>query len=313
MLICETERLFLREWVPDDWKRFRPLATDPRVLRYIGRGKPWTDEQIRSRIDNWIEAGRKRGWILWPVIHRHDAELIGFCGFWDGFAPEVEIGWRLLPEYWGQGLATEAAAAVMEYGFRRWSFPRLISVAQPENKASLRIMEKLGMELERTFLHEGIEVVCWSKRNPALQIALPGGLQVRTYREDDEADVVRLWETVFPNPPAWNLPAEDIRTKLSVQRELFLVGVCDGRVVGTTMAGFDGHRGWLHLVAVHPDRRRQGIGRALLLEAERRLRGIGCPKVNLQVRATNPGVVAFYEHLGYLVEDRISMGKRLNA
>jgi ribosomal protein S18 acetylase RimI-like enzyme len=77
------------------------------------------------------------------------------------------------------------------------------------------------------------------------------------------------------------------------------------------MAGFDGHRGWLHLVAVHPDNQRQGIGRAMMQEAEQRLRDIGCTKVNLQVRSTNTGVVAFYESLRYSVEDRISMGKRL--
>ena len=178
MIVCESERLYLREWVPDDWKRFRPLATDPRVLRYIGHGKPWTDEQIKARIASWIEVGRRRGWVLWPVIHRDDAELIGFCGFWDGFAPDVEIGWRLLPEYWGQGLATEAAQAVMEYGFQRWNFPRLISVAQPENKASLRIMEKLGMEFERGFLHEGFEVVCYSKKNPVIRQSQVTGMDL---------------------------------------------------------------------------------------------------------------------------------------
>ena len=235
--------------------------------------------------------------------------MIGFCGFWDGFAPDVEIGWRLLPKYWGQGLATEAATAVMEYGFRRWGFLRLISLAQTENKASIRIMQKLGMEFERCFQHEGIEVVRYSKANPVVQSDHANGLLVRPYREEDE--VVGLWGTVFPNPPSWNVPAEDIRRKLTVQRELFFVGVIDGRVVGTAMAGFDGHRGWLHLVAVHPDNQRQGIGRAMMLEAERRLREIGCSKVNLQVRSTNTGVVAFYESLGYSVEDRISMGKRL--
>ncbi len=190
MIVCETERLYLREWVPDDWKRFRPLVTDPRVLRYIGHGKPWTDVQIKARIDNWIEVGRQRGWILWPVIHREDAELIGFCGFWDGFPPDVEIGWRLLPEYWGQGLATEAAMAVMDHGFRQYGFPRLISVAQTENKASIRIMEKLGMEFQRSFQHEGFEVVCYSKTNPTLQGDPPTGLLVRPYREEDDADIV---------------------------------------------------------------------------------------------------------------------------
>jgi [ribosomal protein S5]-alanine N-acetyltransferase len=167
MLICETERLYLREWVPDDWKRFRPLATDPRVLRYIGAATPWTDEQIRDRIARWIELSHERGWILWPVIHREEAELIGFCGFWDGFAPDVEIGWRLRYEYWGQGLATEAARAVMDFGFARWNFPRLISVAQAGNKASIRIMEKLGMQFDETFEHQGFEVVRYAKPNPA--------------------------------------------------------------------------------------------------------------------------------------------------
>jgi RimJ/RimL family protein N-acetyltransferase len=246
------------------------------------------------------------------VIHREDAELIGFCGFWDGFAPEVEIGWRLRPEYWGRGLATEAATAVMEYGFRRWGFPRLIAVAQPANAASIRVMEKLGMEFERSFLHDGFEVVRYARSNPNLPAVAAPGLTVRPYLERDEEEVVRLWGIVFPDPPSWNVPAEDIRRKLSVQRELFLVGVLDGRVVATTMAGFDGHRGWLHLVAVHPDHRRAGIAKALMLEAERRLRETGCTKVNLQVRASNHGVVAFYKSLGYAVEDRISMGKRLD-
>jgi RimJ/RimL family protein N-acetyltransferase len=311
MLNIETERVYLREWVPDDWKRYKPLATDPRVLKYIGDGRPATDEQIRTRIDTWISSGRERGWILWPVIHREHAELIGFCGFWDGFAPDVEIGWRLLPEYWGQGIATEAATAVMEFGFKRWEFPKLISVAQTANAASIRIMEKLGMDFERSFLHGGTEVVCYSKVNPYLRNTGSGKLIVRPYLESDEQQVVQLWGAVFPNPPAWNVPAEDIRRKLSVQRDLFLVGEVAGRIVATTMAGFDGHRGWLHLVAVHPDYRKRGIGRELMLETERRIRKIGCTKVNLQVRASNQGVVEFYNRLGYSTEDRVSMGKRL--
>ncbi|WP_158264951.1 GNAT family N-acetyltransferase [Blastopirellula marina] len=158
--------MYLREWTPDDWLRFRPLATDPRVLRYIGDGKPWDDERIQRRITGLIELSAQRGWIIWPVIHRADSELIGFCGFGDGFLPEVEIGWRLRPEYWGQGLATEAARAVLEYGFQRWNFPRIISVAQPANAASIRVMEKLGLEFDRRFDHKGIEVVCYAKSNP---------------------------------------------------------------------------------------------------------------------------------------------------
>src|SRR5690606_24074912 len=103
------------------------------------------------------------------------------------------------------------------------------------------------------FPHEGIDVVCYVKTNPAFENERPAGLLIRSYLEQDEDDVVRLWDTVFPNPPFWNVPVQDIRRKLAVQRDLFVVGVKDGQVVATTMAGYDGHRGWLHRVAVHPD------------------------------------------------------------
>jgi ribosomal protein S18 acetylase RimI-like enzyme len=138
-------------------------------------------------------------------------------------------------------------------------------------------------------------------------------LTIRPFAEQDEAGVIRLWQVVFPDNPPWNVPAEDIRRKLVVQRDLFLVGEYQGQVVATVLAGYDGHRGWLHLVAVDPRFRRRGFGRALMTEAERRLAALGCPKINLQVRASNEAVVAFYRQLGYAIEERISMGKRLNS
>jgi ribosomal protein S18 acetylase RimI-like enzyme len=103
-----------------------------------------------------------------------------------------------------------------------------------------------------------------------------------------------------------------IRRKLEVQRELFLVGVLGEEVVGTVLAGYDGFRGWVYHLAVHPAHRRRGFGRRLMQSAERRLRALGCPKLNLQVRARNAGVVAFYEALGYSVEGHVSMGKELS-
>jgi ribosomal protein S18 acetylase RimI-like enzyme len=135
--------------------------------------------------------------------------------------------------------------------------------------------------------------------------------QIRTYSESDEAAVVELWRQVFPGSPSWNHPETDIQRKLSVQRELFLVAALGSEIVGTAMAGYDGHRGWVYYVAVSPRRRRQGIGTALMNSVEQRLASLGCPKLNLQVRASNHEVVSFYESLGYAVEERISMGKRL--
>jgi len=137
-------------------------------------------------------------------------------------------------------------------------------------------------------------------------------MEIRSYREDDEGEVAALWETVFPDAPPWNDPRLDIQRKLSVQRELFFVAVDDGEVVGTTMAGYDGHRGWVYYVGVAPERRRRGIGAALMRRAEDELRARGCPKLNLQVRSSNSSAVGFYVRQGYSVEDRVSMGKRLD-
>lgn len=138
-------------------------------------------------------------------------------------------------------------------------------------------------------------------------------LEIRPYTESDEVAVAKLWREVFPDASSWNVPESDIRRKLGVQRELFLVAILESDVVGTAMAGYDGHRGWVYYVAVFPRHRRQGIGTALMSRVERDLANLGCPKLNLQVRANNEEVVAFYKKLGYNVEERISMAKRLET
>lgn len=138
-------------------------------------------------------------------------------------------------------------------------------------------------------------------------------LEVRAYQSRDHDAVVGLWRRVFPNAPARNDPVLDIQRKTRVQPELFLVACVEGLVAGTCMAGFDGHRGWVHLVAVAPELRRRGIGAALMGRAEALLAGLGCPKLNLQVRSSTPEAVGFYQRLGFQVEERISMGKVLPA
>lgn len=137
--------------------------------------------------------------------------------------------------------------------------------------------------------------------------------KIRPYESKDHAQVVALWSDVFRDDPPWNEPASMIRRKLSVQPELFLVAVVDDQVVGTVMAGFDGVRGWIHHLAVRGSHRRRGIASALMGAAEKGLEIAGCPKVNLQVRATNRQVIAFYRSLGYELEERASLGKRLGA
>ena len=137
-------------------------------------------------------------------------------------------------------------------------------------------------------------------------------LKIRPYREKDKKGVVDLWSEAFPDNSPWNVPENDIERKLNVQKELFLVAEINREVVGTAMAGFDGHRGWVYYVAVRAKYRRRGIGAALMEKVEQGLKDIGCPKLNLQVRSSNTEVVEFYKKLGYNIEDRVSMGKLLN-
>jgi ribosomal protein S18 acetylase RimI-like enzyme len=137
------------------------------------------------------------------------------------------------------------------------------------------------------------------------------GFEIRPFLDTDRADVVSLWEEVFAGDPPWNAPAEMIRRKKTVQPELFFVARSEGKVIGTVMAGFDGVRGWIHHLAVSRSQRRSGVATRLMRAAEAGLLRLGCPKVNLQVRSTNSGVIAFYQAIGYDVEERVSMGKRL--
>jgi ribosomal protein S18 acetylase RimI-like enzyme len=137
-------------------------------------------------------------------------------------------------------------------------------------------------------------------------------MRIRPFRASDEPEVVSLWERCQLVRPQ-NDPHKDIQRKLASSPDLFLVGEIDGRVVASTLAGYEGHRGWLNYVAIAPELQRQGLGKAIVAEAERRLRALGCPKINLQVRVGNQGAVDFYRQLGYSVDDVVSMGKRLEV
>jgi RimJ/RimL family protein N-acetyltransferase len=159
-MTLETARLILAPWQAADWTALRPIATDPEVMRYITGGVPWTDEQIQAFVDRQVKVYRERGFCRWKLVEKASAALIGFCGvgFWKD-STEPEIGWWLGRRWWGRGLATEAAAAALQDAFERAGLDRLISVAERENRASIRIMQKLGLAFEREFEAEGCELV----------------------------------------------------------------------------------------------------------------------------------------------------------
>ncbi|MDQ3952130.1 MAG: GNAT family N-acetyltransferase [Actinomycetota bacterium] len=151
-----TRRLALRPWSEDDRSHFAELATDPVVVRYIGDGSTWsrvrTDDVFERQLRHWKEHGF--GWRA--AVLRETSEWVGFLGL-NHVGPEateitgdeIEIGWWLRPDAWGRGLATEGAMALRDEGFSRVGLDRIIGRYQPDNVASGRIMETLGMTVER--------------------------------------------------------------------------------------------------------------------------------------------------------------------
>jgi len=135
-------------------------------------------------------------------------------------------------------------------------------------------------------------------------------LLIRPFVPSDEQAAIALWiECGLVKP--WNNPQRDIERKLHVNPEWFIVGVLDGKLVATCMAGYEGHRGWANYLAVALAHRRQGISAAMMAEAERLLKAAGCAKINLQVRETNREVIEFYRSVGYSDDRVVSLGKRL--
>jgi len=152
----KTDRLILDSWSSADWKELRPIATDPEVMRYITGGVPWTDEQIQNFVYRQMHLYSERGFCRWKLIDPSTGDLIGFCGpgIWRD-EPDPEIGWWLARSHWGRGLATEAARAALDDAHLK----RVISIARPENVASIAIMKKLGLRFDAEFESDGVKLV----------------------------------------------------------------------------------------------------------------------------------------------------------
>ena len=135
-------------------------------------------------------------------------------------------------------------------------------------------------------------------------------LLIRPFKEVDEEALVSLWNMCKLSVP-WNNPYKDIARKLKVQPELFLMGYLEDKLIASIIAGYDGHRGWINYFAVHPDFQSRGYGKQLMDNVENKLRELGCPKINLQIREGNDKVLSYYQKHGFVEEKRINMGKRI--
>jgi ribosomal protein S18 acetylase RimI-like enzyme len=135
-------------------------------------------------------------------------------------------------------------------------------------------------------------------------------MQIRPFKPDDQNKVIELWNNCGLLV-SWNDPVKDIKRKLERDPDLFIVGIIKEQIIATVMGGYEGHRGWINYLAVSPEFQGLGYGRKIMEYIEARIKEMGCPKINLQVRKTNREVVDFYKSLGYGDDRVIGLGKRL--
>ena len=156
-VITETQRLQIRNWSTSDIDSYAKILADPDVMRFIGDGQPKGLEEAQRAIKKYQEQIKTQGWARFAVTLKETGALIGFCGF-DFYNGELDFGWRLAKEHWGNGYATEAAKAVFKLGIEKFGFSRIVCIAFEENRASLNVIEKLGIPYEKEFpfLERGI-------------------------------------------------------------------------------------------------------------------------------------------------------------
>jgi len=152
MIILETQRLLIRRLEPGDLDDLYALYRDPQVTRFIPDA-PQSYEQTREELEGFLDGHPQHPELgLWATIHKPSGRFIGRCGLlpWtiDGQF-EVEVAYTIAPAYWGQGLATEAALAIRDYGFEKLQLKRLVCVVDRENLASIRVATKIGMSFEK--------------------------------------------------------------------------------------------------------------------------------------------------------------------
>jgi ribosomal protein S18 acetylase RimI-like enzyme len=272
------------------WQRWFAAFTP---IEGSGDGRSETDEQIVGHLD--LQGSR-----LMSGLHR------------------CELGIGIEKACRGQGLGRDLMQVGIDFARRQpmldWLDLRVFS----HNTRALALYRAMG------FIEAGITTDLFRIGGDSIddvlmtldvRTAAPAqdageALRIRPYLEADEEQVIALWQDCGLVVPQ-NNAARDIARKLQVNRELFLVGCDESGVVATVMGGYEGHRGWINYLAVQPRLQHKGYGRMLMTEIERRLIDRGCPKINLQVRSGNAGVIAFYESIGYRPDDVVGLGKRL--
>lgn len=171
--VLETERLRLQPFSDADLETLHALWIDPQVRKFLWDDVIIAKDTAQEIIAASLASFKQHGFGFWSVLRKDKKQLLGFCGlrFIDETA-EIEILYGLWPQFWGKGLATEAAAAIMRHGFETCKLERLVAGADPPNVASFRVMERLGMKYDRHAQREGLEVVYFAIKKDVWQKSL---------------------------------------------------------------------------------------------------------------------------------------------
>lgn len=142
----ETERLIVRPWTGDDVDGLRDVVTDPRVMRYVGDGETWSEQRIERFLSGQRDTLAREGFCFGALSLRDNGAVIGQAGLAPlGTTGDMEMGWWMGADHWNQGLATEASRGLLRFAFESAGLQRVVAIAYPQNRASRRVMEKLGM------------------------------------------------------------------------------------------------------------------------------------------------------------------------
>jgi len=166
-ITLETERLLLRNWRLDDFPAFLQMCADPDVMRFLG-GKTFDELEAWRQMAFLVGHWELLGYGHWAVQEKESGALVGRIGFMNpGGWPGFEIGWTLGKQFWGKGYAIEGARRALQYGFKELDRSHIISLIHPDNRASIRVAERLGEKLEGKTAFMGHDILIYGIDRPS--------------------------------------------------------------------------------------------------------------------------------------------------
>lgn len=287
-IILETERLYLREFIPEDGKHFFQMNNDSEVIKYTG-DPPFTDQDAANTFIKNYDAYSKTGIGRWAIIRRSDKEFLGWCGLkYNTDERVVDIGYRLYRCYWGNGYATESAKATIQYAFQSLRYPFLVAHAHRDNHASHSVIHKCGMTFIKDFLYDELPAKCYRIENPHYNIK--------------EITAKETWPVRHPVLRKGR-PLKDVYMEADEKESTFHIGIYHKDIIigvasfmEDVSPHFSGIQSRLRGMAVLPEYRKLGLARLILQKGEAILKNRGRTLLWFNARLI---AVNFYRESGY--------------